>query len=397
MHFMIRTFRASYLSFFVLAICGYNNVGFGQASGNKGDSIVNYTPASSMSYNLGARGNGLMMNLVIDTTNTFPPTGGAGIGTRTPATALEIVGGVDELYSGTEYSGRYSIGYSNYSCCGQAAQYILLTPQSTMSSANPTAGLSGILYCYRGSTLTFNLNEEYRVDIQTAYSNTYADVAPLTSNSHTLNLYSITYQGAPYIAISAADISSYGYQISFKGYYWNNVNTVKPQLVLASACTNITAFKTAQSVWGSAVYATPAGYIGVGTSTPQSLLAVAGTITAKGVAVSSTGWPDYVFDSTYKLAPLQDVVSYTFANKHLPGLPSALDIEKEGLDLGDMQKRQMQKIEELTLYLIEADKRVSKDESLISRQEAMLAQMQAQLQAQQAEIDRLKAQQATQP
>lgn len=370
--------------------CGFSASCLGQGAGTGGTAVVSHSPASSTSYNLGGSGNAMLMSQVIDTTNTFPVTGGAGIGTRTPATALEVVGGVDELFTGTEYSGRFSIGYADYTCCGQAAQYMLLAPESTMSSANPTAGLSGTLYCYRGSTLTFNIHQEYRINIQTAYSNTLADVLPLNANSNTLNLYAVTYQGAPYIAINVADISSYGYQITFKGFYWNNVNSVKPQLVLASACTNITTFQSAQSVWSHLIYATASGNIGIGTANPQSLLAVAGLVTAKGVSVTQNNWSDFVFDSTYQRMSLGKVAEYAQAYKHLPDIPSASDIEKDGLNLGDMQKLQMQKIEELTLDLIDSDKRASRQDSLIAQQQIMLFQFQGQLKAQQTEIDRLK-------
>lgn len=143
-------------------------------------------------------------------------------------------------------------------------------------------------------------------------------------------------------------------------------------------------------------YALMQGNVGIGTKNPQSLLAVAGTITAKQVAVSQTGWSDFVFDSTYRMMPLGAVATYTQEHKHLPGIPSAVEIEQSGLDLGAMEKLHMQKIEELTLYVIDADKRASHDEDLIARQQTLLTQLADQLKAQQVEIDRLKARQSAQ-
>ena len=69
-------------------------------------------------------------------------------------------------------------------------------------------------------------------------------------------------------------------------------------------------------------------------------------------------WPDYVFAKNYKLRPLSEVEEFINNNKHLPGIPSAKTLEANGLNLGEMQKLQMQKIEELTLYIIELKKEI---------------------------------------
>ncbi|WP_109697576.1 bZIP transcription factor [Chitinophaga deserti] len=98
------------------------------------------------------------------------------------------------------------------------------------------------------------------------------------------------------------------------------------------------------------------GKVGIGTTTPQSLLAVNGDITAKKVKVTQTGWPDYVFDPAFDLRPLLQVEAHILRERRLPDVPSATEIEKKGLDIGEMQKIQMQKIEEITLYLIELKK-----------------------------------------
>ncbi|MBK8496458.1 MAG: hypothetical protein IPL50_16710 [Chitinophagaceae bacterium] len=63
-------------------------------------------------------------------------------------------------------------------------------------------------------------------------------------------------------------------------------------------------------------------------------------------------WPDYVFANDYKLRSLDEVETFINTNKHLPGIPSAKTIEAGGLGVGEMQKLQMEKIEELTLYII---------------------------------------------
>ena len=98
------------------------------------------------------------------------------------------------------------------------------------------------------------------------------------------------------------------------------------------------------------------GYVGIGTSNPQSLLAVNGIITAKEVVVSSTGWPDYVFGADYNLMPLAEVAAYIASNGHLPEVPSSEEVAANGINLGESQALLLKKIEELTLYVIEMQK-----------------------------------------
>ena len=98
------------------------------------------------------------------------------------------------------------------------------------------------------------------------------------------------------------------------------------------------------------------GNVGIGTSLPTHKLSVNGTIRSKEVIVEMANWPDYVFASDYKLPHLHEVEKHIIENKHLPNIPKASEIEDGGLYLGDVQKKMMEKIEELTLYIIQQNK-----------------------------------------
>lgn len=85
------------------------------------------------------------------------------------------------------------------------------------------------------------------------------------------------------------------------------------------------------------------------------------------VAISTTvNWADFVFDDDYKLMPLEDVESYIEANNHLPEIPTTEDVLKDGIDVAQMNARLLQKVEELTLYIIEQNKRVSELEKKVN-------------------------------
>jgi hypothetical protein len=102
------------------------------------------------------------------------------------------------------------------------------------------------------------------------------------------------------------------------------------------------------------------GNVGIGTTDPKGYkLAVAGKAIAEEVTVKlQANWPDYVFEPTYHLSPLDSIKTYIDKNKHLPEVPSAKEMEKNGVNLGEMNMLLLKKIEELTLYQIEANRKI---------------------------------------
>lgn len=132
-----------------------------------------------------------------------------------------------------------------------------------------------------------------------------------------------------------------------------------------------TDFKIYEGPWGGATFrfgifgngntflAPSGGAVAIGTTNTTSMtgymLTVNGAIRAKEIKVN-TNWSDFVFDSNYKLMPLAEVEAFIQDHGHLPEIPSAKEVEENGVSLGEMQARLLQKIEELILHVIELKK-----------------------------------------
>ena len=107
------------------------------------------------------------------------------------------------------------------------------------------------------------------------------------------------------------------------------------------------------------------GNVGIGILSPNEKLAVNGLIRAREVKVESANWPDYVFEEGYNIGTLKGLESYIKTNKHLPEMPSAKEVETNGIAVSEMLKLQQKKIEELTLHLIDLSKKVESQDAYI--------------------------------
>jgi hypothetical protein len=147
--------------------------------------------------------------------------------------------------------------------------------------------------------------------------------------------------------------------------FWlnNNANTAVRSFVGMVDDNNIGLWGQTLGNWGFTMNVNN-GNVSIGTTAPGSYkLAVSGKIAAweeVKVLNPNSAFPDYVFAPSYKLRSLAEVESYIKQNQHLPEVPAAATVEKEGMGLVEMNTIAIKKIEELTLYLIEQNKRLTK-------------------------------------
>lgn len=149
-----------------------------------------------------------------------------------------------------------------------------------------------------------------------------------------------------------------------------NLDVPGSQDLIDAFTIDVSSFGTAQNAARSSYfrvrdigggYATPFiikgnGFVGIGTTNPSSLLTVAGNINSREVKVTVDAGADFVFEKDYNLPSLESVDKYIKENKHLPEIASADEMKKNGINLSEMNIKLLQKIEQLTLYMIEIKK-----------------------------------------
>lgn len=119
------------------------------------------------------------------------------------------------------------------------------------------------------------------------------------------------------------------------------------------------------------------GNVGIGTIDPGIYkLAVEGVIGAREVKVTTDSWADFVFKPNYNLRPLSEVEQFIKTNNHLPEIPSEAEVKENGIGLGEMNAKLLQKVEELTLYLIEQQKEMKEQEKQMEELQCIIKQLQ---------------------
>jgi len=156
----------------------------------------------------------------------------------------------------------------------------------------------------------------------------------------------VKYNGSSIVFSSYSDANTYpGSKIRNSLIYANGA-TSNSQLILSSYFSSYLNELTLSN-----------GMVGINTTNPQNTLDVNGKIRAKEIRVEAN-WPDFVFAKGYRLMPLSAVEVFIIKNKRLPEIPSDKEIHNNGLELAKMNSKLMQKIEELTLYIIQQQKQI---------------------------------------
>lgn len=272
--------------------------------------------------------------------------GNVGIGTSTPNAKLEVVGpatgtgaairasgGGDVLMNsgGTIFfDGNYSYATGNY-----------IRPLAANTQAFFTSGTERLKITPDGKIGIGNANPTYRLDVS----------APA-------NTWKARFQGPDgYIAIGPANAD------------WAHIYTDRSNFVFNAgvySIGNFSSYSTADltlQTHGTTrlTIQNTTGNVGIGTTSPNKKLTVNGTIYGKEVEIDlNVPGPDYVFEKDYKLPSLEEIKSYIDEHKHLPEVPSAKEMEANGINVGEMNMILLKKVEELTLYMIEANKEITR-------------------------------------
>ena len=284
---------------------------------------------------------------LVVTTNIFPDNGSVGIGTTKPIGKLQVIG---DSY----LQGKVFIGSNDTYFYRDAANRIKTNDMFYVGSSSPNTYLyssntylgatSGDKIHLRGNIFTWTsggggtINSSGKVGIGTTTPGANLHVESGTDPMIKLGLGS-GYTG--YIVARGKGTS---------GYY-RNLSLVANSIDFKTA----TSFESASSV--SRLFIAQNGNIGIGVTNPTAKLTVDGKILATEIEVVSSVKSDFVFEEDYKLRSLEEVEEYVKENKHLPEIPSMYEFAKEGQNLGVMQDLLLRKIEELTLYSIDQNKK----------------------------------------
>jgi hypothetical protein len=320
--------------------------------------------------------------------NTFPATGNAGIGTTSANSALQIVrGGTNSsndypsLQITTNVSGNIygPILYLNGSSGNNGKTWGLISSGALDAAGTGAAGNFAIYDTQAGSRLV--INSAGNVGIGTTAPSSYFHggnnrVLEISNPNTTVNSQAQLILSTASVAantsagaiswISKGSAGSQGLAYIAGVTKGDVTNNASGEVLFATADNNVPVERMRISSTGNLL-------IGQVTQTnPGYKLDVAGNVRANQIVVNSTG-ADFVFDKDYHLSSLSKVEKYITENHHLPEIISAEKMTSDGMDIGELNRKLLQKVEELTLYLISKEKRDDAQQKEIDQLKKRLA------------------------
>lgn len=315
--------------------------------------------------------------------NTFPSSGRVGIGTTSPGTLLHLQAGDTReqfrLQSGGNSSAYFDLVFALNNSTGftsGSAYNFVFSHRKDGYFTGSSGGSSLEFYAPRigggyFAPLSFKSNGD--VVLVSPKNATTANVG-IGVNFPTAKL---EVNGEVRVGIYNATELGYGSRLTLAGAKSNSDGLWMARYNVANNATelrvNIGDDKQAQDKfvvgshywnggeWFPTLTVQANGQVGIGTSSPDAPLTVAGNIHAREVRVTATaGGADFVFADDYALPKLEVVAAFVKQNKHLPEIPSAAEMEANGLHLAEMNIKLLQKVEELTLYVIEQQKQMER-------------------------------------
>ncbi|MES2275333.1 MAG: hypothetical protein V4592_04875 [Bacteroidota bacterium] len=296
-------------------------------------------------------------------TNTFPSSGSVGIGTTSPSTTLQVSGssGNGVVVGTTTYpswmgtNGLYVDGNfrANTYLVNSGSNITWGASQAYIGGYNPSTGSNTYLYFATAATERLRIDHNGNVGIGTATPNTTLQISGSSGNGVVIG--TSTYPS--WMGTNGLYIDGYlragNYLVnSGSKINWGASETYISGYNPSTGSTTYLSFGTGAT---EQVRIDHSGNMSIGTTDAKGYkLAVNGSAIATSMIVKlNADWPDYVFKKDYELPTISAVKMYIDQNHHLPEIPSEQEVAKDGLNLGEMNKLLLKKVEELTLYLIQ--------------------------------------------